>query len=477
MSGNFSVIIKSSGSVFAAVDICRSQPIFYNGSTFETLDLVDSLPTEKIRQQVISKENVLEFYELGFITGNKTLADDYYQLQAGEYLYADDSTFLIETYFSYNPSKTPVLISDIQVFVKAFDRLLTHVFEHLVELFPEDSEWVVPLSGGHDSRLIVNYLYKAGVKNVTCYTYGEPGNRQSEISKMVADAAGYRWHFIEYTEEKWHQLHQNSTIDKYFDYSFNGVSTPHLQDLLAVYELKQNNIISDKAVFLPGHSSITEYGFKNDNSVVTMEEAIVQLASELYTKDFSVSAENRLQHISRVSRDPKFVNANFNWRETQSKIVVNSLRVYDFFDYDYAVPFWFSDVAKFWLDIPYKHLVGRTILYEAEKSGLIEPLFYSIPYANPDIKNSSALKELVKKFIPKKIISFLLNRSKLKSGSAEALNLAFAKRGSDIRDILQPIEKFPAEVQNDLKLYLERRPYQISAANMSKFYTLKKLLE
>jgi len=80
MTGNFAIIIKSSSFLFAAVDICRTQPIFYYGNSFDNLFFFDSLPINNISKYGINKLNLLEFYELGFITGDKTIANDIKQL-------------------------------------------------------------------------------------------------------------------------------------------------------------------------------------------------------------------------------------------------------------------------------------------------------------------------------------------------------------------------------------------------------------
>src|SRR3546814_13651055 len=100
-------------------------------------------------------------------------------------------------------------------------------------------QWIIPLSGGHYSSLVVSYLYKLVVKNVICYSYGIKGNLQSVISEQVAKALGYQWIFIEYDDQSIKDLQDTGLIDEYIEYAFNGTSVPHMQDFLATYFLKK----------------------------------------------------------------------------------------------------------------------------------------------------------------------------------------------------------------------------------------------
>ena len=476
-SGNFSMIVKTSDVLFASVDICRTYPVFYSGATFEGFDLFDGLSLEKIRSSELDEQSILEFYELGFIIGKKTICKDIYQLQAGESLFVDSDSCRTESYFEYIPSKNPPPFTNTKEWTRRFDSLLKEVFEKFLNAFPKDTQWVVPLSGGHDSRLMINYLHKTGVKNVICFTYGNPGNNQSEISKNVAQASGYDWYFVEYTEDKWQHLHQLGIIDDYINDAFNGVSNPHYQDFLAVYELKRKNILSDKAVFLPGHSSMTDAGFANGNTSNNLESAI----SYLSLKNFSTISKNIRQNIltqySAFSSDYRFIHAHFNWREKQVKYIVNSLRVYEYFGFRSALPFWTMDVAKYWLQLPHKKLINRNILSSAEKHGLLDPVLYEIPFLDSEKKNKINFKQIVKPILPRKLVDFLLKKSNRKASHAEALNLVFAQKGKDIGEILEPIDKFPKEIQSDISKISDRRPHQISVYKISTLYTLKKLMK
>jgi len=485
LSGNFGIIILDDGFLFAAVDISRTWPLFYSGGSLQNLVIYDRLPINTILTHNLNKLGANEFFELGYITGQETIYEGIYQLQSGQFLCAGKDSIHKERYFIYEPSYTPVEYNS-EEFVNEFDKLLVKLFNQLLDTFPKDCQWVVPLSGGHDSRLVANCLKKAGAANVVCFSYGNPGNEQSEISKRVAEVLGYEWYFIEYNEEKWKKLHDSGIIDDYIDYAFNGVSTPHMQDLLAVYELKRLSLIEDSAIFVPGHTAISEVGFKVPDTFDDIADPVDKLIECLIGNESNLLETNILQKMTNLyemsGNRPELISELFDWQENQAKYINNSLFVYRYLGYRTCIPLWDKTMADFWLALPDKLSMNREGLYEAEKHGvLIEPLL-KIPYAagkkDINIRNwKSFLKEKLKKIIPSGIKNHILKKSGFKSTPAEALNMVFAQKGETVEDVLAPIEHFPKEMQPLLENLLVRRPYQISVYRLAKFYTLKKLFE
>ena len=477
ISGNFSIIVEGSGFFFAAVDISRTCPVFYSGSSFNDLKFYDRLPMAAYISNGLNQKSVNEFFELGFVTGDETVFEGIYQLRAGEYLYADQNTFKKERYFTYVPQEPAAEFTDHNSFAEQFDGLLTEAFSSMIGSFPANTQWVVPLSGGHDSRLVVNYLKESGADDVICFSYGTPGNEQSAISKQVADSLGYEWIFIEYSDEKWKELHDEGVIDRYVDYSFNGVSNPHYQDLLAVYELKKLNLITKKAVFVPGHTSISEAGFMKpdtkDPIALLIKNSKGTGGSDLPTKLYEKISEL----YQTLGNQPHLLSENFDWQENQAKYINNSLRVYQFFGYESAIPLWYKNVADFWLKLPYELSVNRNGLYIAEQNGVLIDSLLHLPFAKAKRKKRLNLKEIVKRLIPRKLMNIVLSKSSHKHTHAESLNDVFALKGETIGDVLQPAGLFPEEHYNLIQHFIDRRPYQISVYQLSKYYTLRKLFE
>jgi hypothetical protein len=75
--------------------------------------------------------------------------------------------------------------------IKEGCKILNEIFRDTI---PDDeAEHILPLSGGLDSRVILAYLIKVGLKkNITAVTYGVPGTYDFDIGKIVADFAGVK---------------------------------------------------------------------------------------------------------------------------------------------------------------------------------------------------------------------------------------------------------------------------------------------
>ena len=86
---------------------------------------------------------------------------------------------------------------------------------------------------------------------------------------------------------------------------------------------------------------------------------------KLIIKHFRINNFNSLSTIERnlikeriknsFSSNNKFDNdyakelfQYFDWSERQSKFIINSVRVYDFFNFDWALPFWDLEIVNFW---------------------------------------------------------------------------------------------------------------------------------
>ena len=253
-NGSFALVIRTSEGLLCAVDRLRSFPIFY-GKTDSCLIISDD--ANYLRHRIAApfdEENGAEFLLTGFVTGPATLFKGIYQLQAGEALTLTTKNAPISTFYYhrfwhedyFSDSEEELLNRLDQVFLQVFKRLIASIKEH-------DLQIVVPLSGGLDSRIIVSMLKRCGVENVICFSYGRKRSRQAKISKQVAEALGYQWYFVEYSKRNCNDI-QSEEIRQYLRFAGNFASAPHLQDFFAVKKLKEDKIIPENAVFMPGHS-------------------------------------------------------------------------------------------------------------------------------------------------------------------------------------------------------------------------------
>jgi asparagine synthase (glutamine-hydrolysing) len=484
-SGLFSLIVKANNDFIMASDIIRSFPVFYGfhmGKLFIT-DQLEEFQKENGNLE-LDYNKLEEFCTIGLTLGKETVYKNVYGLQAGEIVTIHNNEIRSVRYFEFKPDINPVHYKTLAEFTKVFNSLFLLVFSRAVEQHPNVNRWVVPLSGGHDSRLVVNYLHRLGVKNVICYSYGIAGNRQSLISKQVAQAVGYDWYFVEYTKQKWQALHESGIFGEYVDYSFNGVSTPHFQDFLAVYELKANDIIKDGDVFLPGHTVVTETVFdENTMKIKTVEEAL-QYA---YSKSQILSVLSQLRNsIHLALRDmyfesktsPENFMAFFDWQERQAKYITNSIKAYEFFGFRSLQPMWDMEIVDFWLKMPARERVGREALFETEKQGGLVKQLAQIPFVNEkkgSIRNWFTAR--LNKILPTWICVMLLRLTRSKVRLNEGLNLMYAAKAKSVKELLDPIEDFPEQIVPCFRNWIHRFPYQMDYNILTTLYTVRKQLD
>lgn len=379
LNGTFAVVLRDEGWLFAAVDRIRSIPLFY-GMRDEGFCVSDQAGW--IRRQLASKKpdplSVREFILTGYVTGSETLFPGVRQLQAGECLWyagsEDPSQPTTHRYYHWI-HRDYYDAAEEQLQAEMNDMHL-RVFERLSES-TAGCTLVVPLSGGYDSRLIVTMLKRLGRDDVLCFSYGHPGNWESEISRRVAKTLGYRWLFVPYSHRKWHLWYEDDRRAAYDLCAFNLTSRPHYQDWPAVWALKEQGRIPEDAVFVPGHTGDFISGGHippawvavGKASTLTLLNGIKDKHYNLWQTDYASFSEhfgvrivNRLAGSSWAT--PEEMASAFEyweWRERQAKYIVNSVRVYEYWGYDWRIPLWDYEMLEYWARIPLEDRVGNKI--------------------------------------------------------------------------------------------------------------------
>ncbi|GAA3904739.1 hypothetical protein GCM10022228_13680 [Halomonas cibimaris] len=370
LNGFYAVVQQQPGKLFAAVDHIRSIPLFY-GQRDATVFLSDE--AEWVRQQVgdevmddLARE---EFQLTGYVTGPDTLFPNVKQLQAGECLMITEHSNAptVETQRYYRFLHTEPQDYDKALLEDQLDRIAVASIQRLID-HADGRQIVVPLSGGYDSRLIVSLLKRLGYENILTFTYGVPGNKESRYSKRVADALGLRWHFVEYSNELWRQAWESEARWQYQKWGSGWTSVAVVQDWLAVKIMKEKSVIDSDAVFVPGHggfvagSHIPDAAFTGealdlDDVCHALFQGHYNLApADLFTTQVS-SWKTRIKEkaeATEIKTAWQYADAyeKWEWQERQAKFICNSVRVYEFFGYDWWMPLWDKEFVDFWQDVP-----------------------------------------------------------------------------------------------------------------------------
>lgn len=431
LNGFYALILKQGGQLFAAVDRVRSIPLFYGvkGNDFFISDSADWV-REQVGNTTFDSLAKDEFLLTGYVTGPDTLFPDVKQLQAGEALIAKEINGQIEvrTCRYYRFVHEYEQTGNLDGLLAQHDEVLVRIFNRLIQVADERTI-VVPLSGGLDSRLIVLMLKRLGYENVTTFTYGRPGNKEAEVSRKVAESLGLRWEFVPYSNEDWYRWFNSSERQRYWQFASGFVSLPFIQDWPAVWELKNRRLIPYDIIFVPGHTGdFISGGHIPANFGKSSRVKVDALINAVLKKHYSLFGLEEIPAYSlKVFRDritdqcetntlihtvqAASVFEKWEWQERQAKFIVNWVRVYEFWGYDWWLPLWDYDYMQFWCGVPLEFRFNQTMYKQFVNQLFEETTGYTLPryYSNPSFK-----KRLINAVSPHLSTKFKRNIQKLR---------------------------------------------------------------
>jgi asparagine synthase (glutamine-hydrolysing) len=387
LNGSFSVVKTDAAEVRAAVDRLRCFPLFFarTEDQFLIADQADTIH-ELLPHPRVDPICMNEFRLTGYVTGSQTLVEGVEQIRAGHCLFispADDRGIEMRPYYEFRHKS--FLAEDDKALIDKIAETHRSVFSRLLRDVG-DRPIMVPLSGGYDSRLIGVMLRDLGHANVICYSYGAEGNWESKISKELAEYLGFRWTMIPYTPERWRVWAATPEFQRYFRRAGNLSAVSHIQDWPAVYELQRRGDIPRDAVFVPGHSGDFLAGshipkWYASQPALTREDILRSLFDVHFSLwDWPADEKETLrralaERIERVigpirtSTPEEAADAFERWdcHERQAKFIVNSVRVYESFGYEWRLPLFDAELMDFWSRVPIEGRIGRRLYFEFVK--------------------------------------------------------------------------------------------------------------
>ncbi|MBN1668941.1 MAG: hypothetical protein JW862_17750 [Anaerolineales bacterium] len=371
LNGSFSLIVRSELALLATVDHFRSTPLFYAQRENELMlsDQVEPLRSW-VGDQHFAPIALKEFMLTPAVTGPETLFPHVRQLQAGEALYLTPGTRLQVQTVRHHEF---ILGADPGVPETELQQTLFEIFKQAIErmlaTLPANAQIVLPLSGGRDSRSIAAMLKYLAVENVLCFTYGARGDWEAEIAQEVAGRLGFPWHFVPYSRQDWRRWYQDPELHAVLRNTCQATSLPLIQDWPAVNTLQQSGLLTEQAVFVPGHTPVLGMIGFPERLLTAGALPASDIANEILKKHYSrwnwqpgnqALQEIFLQRIlsvAQITSPDKMIRAScliYPWEypERQSKFVVNSVRVYESFGYDWRIPWWDREILDFWLAVP-----------------------------------------------------------------------------------------------------------------------------
>jgi asparagine synthase (glutamine-hydrolysing) len=437
-NGLFTVLIKNSDiEILFANDNIRSFPLFYTTQN-NVLQISDSaydiLKTIQTAELNIPARN--ELLSSSYVSGSNTLIKELFVTQSGQISQFRHTKLKSDFYFNYYTSLENFLPYEIQK-----DQLKTeldYAFERLVVSL-KGRKAIIPLSGGFDSRFIACKLKELGYKNVLCYSYGKwNDNQERETSQKVAKELRFDWEFVEYDRNIIGDYLNDETFKNFWLNYTQLSSSLMFHDYFALKYFKERSIIPDDSVFISGHSGDFLGGsqlYKNGN--IKKEASLEKIAKNILKHRFTLAKQSstvkkeifnniysQLHNQHQENGLPMAYSIFEDWeiKENLSKYNANSAHIYDFFGYEYRLPFWDKSLVNYCKTIPYNYKFGK-ILYDdvlRNKFKELDVNFDEGRMLNPKEFKLYKLRKIIKSLIPTRITNHLRPK-------ADPLNYKYAQ--------------------------------------------------
>jgi asparagine synthase (glutamine-hydrolysing) len=423
-NGNFAWIFEDENRVVAAVDIIRSIPLFYfrNNNAFCLSDDAYFLQ-EKFNDSFDSK-SITTFLENGYTLENRTLSQNIFALQPCEILVYDkkQNQLTVEKYFEFTNSKKQEDYE--QDFLKISEEIFSNTIQKL-----NNRTAIIPLSGGHDSRFILAALIKQDYKNIICFTYGKKGSYEAKLAEQVCKQLDVKWHFVEYTTDIFKEYFTEFAW-QYELYASQLTAVAHEQDFFAIQQLKNNGLLPEDGVLIPGFCADLPAGSKipTDSEWADIEISSQGLIRFIQKKYFDGAIFSPKIVIEEgIDSKEKWVQAHESWftKNKVSKFVNNAIRCYEFFGHEWLLPFWDIRFVEFWQTAPLCMRAERRFY----KNFLHKHYFQSLQIAFENETTDEKLKgnkwfEKIKNKIPKQAKK-VLKKIILKPSEQDVNNLKY----------------------------------------------------
>ena len=359
LNGLFSIVIETPQGFYAAVDLSRTFPLFY---CVNNDDIRISDTPGELTQKQLNESRIPEFLACGYVTGKETLLKGVYQIQAGSFLVVHQGQFEEQRYFYYLDEESNTTGSEYQI-QDALNGIINTIGHKLVASL-QGRQAVLPLSGGFDSRLIATLLKEQKYENVICFTFGRAANSESKIARIVAGKLDYPWYFIKNDKETVRDYFKSKMFNAYYGYASCFTSMFFMEQYFALLYLTKNNLIESNAVFIPGHSGDFFAG-SHLKGFFTDHTSGAALVNRIFKKNYSLyplSLDEKQKIIVQISKyvndrhgPPHSIYEEWILTERQAKFIVNSARLYSFFNYEFRMPLWDKQFITFFKALPLKY--------------------------------------------------------------------------------------------------------------------------
>ncbi len=378
IDGIYSIIIRHGTDVWLAVDISRSMPMYVSANGEFISDSAEAVRESlNLEPAQANSLRLAELLTVRYTSGNNTVYDAIKQLDAGQSCIIADGKLKFSYHYIHRKNIIPQNREEVKTRLSAAMTQMMHEMKLVIGNRPV----VLSLSGGYDSRVIACLLKKAGVQNVRCYTYGKESSFEIQRSKAVADALGYPWTCVQYTDEKILSIVDRSNRE--FHTLFDGHDgMGYLQNFIEVKELHETGWIPDNAIFLTGlcmdmpsgaylkesmKADLKEYSISGVAKYINKRFERYQLTAEALSQ-LNFEQEEELKNIGfkAIEDFPQFINAidAIMTKQVHSRVYLHMNRAHDYFGYEWLLPGWNKNILEVFYSMPPEYRFDQNLYKE-----------------------------------------------------------------------------------------------------------------
>jgi len=376
--GFFACVIVQEEQIYIFVDHVRSFPVIIVKNTDNENQILVTDSLENLGNKANLKNKVEEMIACKYVNGVDTIFEDVVSVPASHCAVISDKSIDIHRYY-----KAPFKEEKISNVNDALDRLkiaYEEVFGYISERY-RDYNYLVPLSGGHDSRLALKLLetFSPRCKKIV-YNYGELDEMDYIYAKKAYDVisnSSDQFLHINYRDKKMAKQFR-AILSEYSVFASKGVSCPCVSELCAVMDIKPKLSMEENYVAIPGYGGVaTGLYFKKaffKKETYTLEEVVDVIRTTFINERIGHKLDAVIiNYISSLTNKQLFslnemlyLLQQYTFEEEQSKFIQNATQNFNFFGLEWFTPYMTKVVLEAWGDIDPTLMLDDYIFKELE---------------------------------------------------------------------------------------------------------------
>ena len=389
LDGHFALVATGPDWAFAAVDPVRSLPLIWaRDGDAVIVDHDGPRMAARLGLSVadIDPDMAAAVALSGFTIGDATLYPAVRQLGPGEALVLTGGSAAVHRYHRWTPwLPRAAAPADLMAPLRALNR---QIIDTLIAS-ADGRPILVPLSAGLDSRFVASGLAAAGYRDVRCVAYGLAGNREAEISRMIAARLGLPWTFVPYTQARLRRVFAGADHSRYKAYSDSLTGMHFPQEYLLLTEMMKHHGLTTDTIIVNGQAgdfiagnhippALHQPAAAGDETA--RRHRVIDALLVKHYKSWAV-----LRTPARLARIARLLDAEITalggmpadvagdhgvyeyceFQDRQSKYVLNGQRIYEYLGFDWRLPLWDRAYMDFWAAAPLTAKRGEMLYREA----------------------------------------------------------------------------------------------------------------